>query len=244
MSYQKIEFLLDSKFEQKILEGFVKDSAYDEGRNLEWAVIQKYPQLQKFFHKSNAHNGYEVLGQNKIDDFLRSEYLLNADKFGETLKNYEQKWKSKEPKYLKLVGDLFGEFSWPNCVYQAYGTIWGMYPRFLEEKSFAIPLYHQNPDYVSVVIAHEMLHFVFYEYFYLKYPKYKDENCNFLVWNISEVFNTIIQNSSEWLDVFGLETMEYPEHEEVVLELASRYSQEKPNVDVLIDWLVKRFENF
>ncbi len=122
-----------------------------------------------------------------------------------------------------MIQEIFGERSWPTGLYEVYATTWGMFPRSLEDKTFQVPAIYENKLYVNVIIAHELLHFMFYSYFYEKYPEYKNKENNFLAWNISEIFNSVVQNSKTWLDVFGLKTMSYPEHEKIENELRIKY---------------------
>ena len=119
-----------------------------------------------------------------------------------------------------------------------------MYPRFLENKTFQIPYRHRFPNYVPVVIAHEMLHFMFYDYFYQRYPKYNKPEKNFFVWHISEIFNTLIQNSPEWLRYFKRKSMGYPEHEKIVKKLGREwYRKNTWDLDEIVGQIVKEVQN-
>jgi len=156
------------------------------------------------------------------------------------LVQHKKRWEKIAPDYFLLVDALFGNRTWPRGTYIAFGTIWGMYPRFLENKTFQIPFWHRTPRYISVVIAHEMLHFMFYDYFYKRYPNYNRPQYNFFVWHISEIFNTIIQNSPIWLDCFKLKSLEYPEHKKIIAHISrALYCHNTWNLDALVEEIVK-----
>ena len=149
---------------------------------------------------------------------------------------YQSNWENKEKSFLNLVNEIFCDNFWPEGKYVVYLTIWGIFPRFLEDSTFQVPYKYKNQKYINVIIAHEMLHFVFHNYFYQKYPQYKQNEHNFFVWHISEIFNVIVQNSSKWLKIFEVKTMDYPEHREIIGILKSKYNvKDVWKVDDLIE---------
>ena len=118
-----------------------------------------------------------------------------------------------------------------------------MYPRFLEDKTFQIPFWHRTPGYVPVVIAHELLHFMFYDYFYARYPKYNRSADNLFAWHVSEIFNTLVQNSPAWLASFKQKSLGYPEHTKIVKQLSRVwYRRSKWDLDGLVDEIIKEVQ--
>ena len=105
---------------------------------------------------------------------------------------YQKDWLMVEKNFHCLVDELFCGHKWPKGKYIAYTTIWGMFPKFLEDKTFQIPFKHKNKRYVIVVIAHELLHFIFYDYFYKKYPKYRLDKYNFL--HTNSKFSEVVED--------------------------------------------------
>ena len=105
-----------------------------------------------------------------------------------------------------------------------------------KDKTFQIPVYRLHRRYISVIIAHEMLHFMFYDYFYKRYPKYRRPKYNFFVWHISEIFNTVIQNSPAWFSCFKLKSLGYPEHEKIVRRISRTFYRRKV-------WNINMFTN-
>lgn len=213
--YKQISFRTDANKDVTSFFCFVVDAEYDGGRSLEWAVLDKYPECKTWFA-----DGTFVGKRSDVVRFVKEKYAEHADIIDTNLASYEQKWRVVEPKFHELVRGLFGTHPWPKGKYVAYPTIWGMFPRFLDNKTFQLPFKFRNKRYVNVVIAHEMLHFIFYDYFFKHYPKYEGDDYDMLSWHVSEIFNTVVQNSEPWLKVFSVPTMGYPEHEKIVARLS------------------------
>lgn len=135
-----------------------------------------------------------------------------------------------------MTDEIFHDFPWPAGKYIAYATIWGMFPRFLDDKTFQVPMKYRSGRYIPVTIAHEMLHFRFYAYIQRNYPRYRDPEHNFFLWHVSEIFNILIINSPTWLAVFKKKNIPYPEHRKILAMLRKKYGHQ-PSFDV--DNLIK-----
>ncbi|MDD2935201.1 MAG: hypothetical protein PHX25_01880 [Candidatus Pacebacteria bacterium] len=236
--YPKVKFKIGVRKDINTLLAFTKDANFDGGENLNWAIFRKYPELKKYYDNN------KIIKQKELEKFIKDKYRKEKYLIENNLKIYEKNWGKKEKKFFELSNELFEEKYWTKGKYTAFPTIWGMFPRFLEDKTFQVPYKYKNKKYVNVVIAHEMLHFAFYEYIYIKYPKYAKDKYNFLIWNISEIFNEVVQNSPKWLKVFDVKTMGYPMHEKIVKKLEKKYhKQEKINRDELIKDILKEVKN-
>lgn len=235
----KLKFKIDCKKDIKTFFDFNNSADYDNGRTLEWAFFKKYPSLKKY-KKRNILK----ISREKVVEFVESVYSKEEDIIAENMSLYQKNWQKKEKKFYNLTGRLFNNNFWPEGKYIVYPTIWGMFPRFLEDKTFQVPYKYKKRKYVDVIIAHEMLHFIFYDYFYKKYPEYKKDKYNFFVWHISEIFNVLIQNSAEWLKVFKIKTMDYPEHKEIIKKLEDQYYRESDfSVDNIVKDIIKLVKN-
>jgi len=233
--HPKIKFEIKSKKDVETFFAFLRDSKYDNGRSFDWAVLKYHPFFKKFRTKSGFKIENEIV-QKYVNDF----YNENKNIIKKNINLYEKNWRKKEKIFYKLVNKLFPKDKWPKGQYIAYATMWSMFPRFLEDKTFQIPHKYKDPKYVDAIIAHEMLHFIFYDYFYKNYPKYKTGKHNFLVWHVSEIFNVLVQNSDDWMKVFKIKSMAYPEHEKIVEKLEKKYKIMKLNkTDDLIDDIIK-----
>lgn len=237
MSYPHVTFRKSAKKDFEILRAFTKDAKYDNGRNLDWAVFKKYPHLKSSFDKNKS---YKIKNEKALRYFIYKIYRTKQESMDRALVQHKTRWEKIAPIFFSLVDELFINRKWPRGKYIAFGTIWGMYPRFLEDKTFQVPFWHRTPRYVPVVIAHELLHFMFYDYFFARYPKYSHPKYNFFVWHVSEIFNTVIQNSPLWFNYFKMNSLGYPEHKTIVRRIScSLYRRNKWDVNALIDEIIE-----
>ena len=218
MSLPKLKFDISIERDVETFFCFVQDAEYDKGEGMKLAILGPYPELKSWF------DGVKYIKSRKeVQFFVQSIYNKNADLMSKNFNIYKMDWEKVCDSYTKLVTRLFPDTKWPDGDYIAYPTIWGMYPRFLENCTFQIPWKHDKKGYVSVVIAHELLHFIWYTNFYKKFPNLKDAD-DFYIWNISEIFNSLVQNSPGWIKVFGVRSMIYPMHKNILKKLENKYS--------------------
>ncbi len=213
----KVKFKIDPRQDIGTAKGFINESRFDDGRNLEWAFFRMYPHLRDVIRSKNDVD-YAFL-----EKHIAEMYRMNREAAASNFKRYESDWRKLEKRYFALVKELFPDTPWPKGKYIAYATIWGMFPRFLDDKTFQLPIKFRSKRYVSTIIAHEMLHFIFYEHIQRNYRQYKNIERNFLVWHISEIFNSLVQDSPAWLRLFKKRCMPYPEHEKIIAKLQKRY---------------------
>jgi hypothetical protein len=214
--HPKVRFLVSVQKDLRTFGYFANEKGYEKERGLEWAFFKKYPELRLFFKK-----GELIASQKEVRSYVGKRYRQRRH-CAKRLSISARQWKKAEEPYFALVRELFPNTKWPAGKYIAYGTIWGMYPRFLADKTFQIPFKHRLPDYINVVIAHELLHFIFFSWFERVYGRRYKTN-EMLAWHTSEVFNSIIQNSTRWLKVFKVASMTYPEHDAIIKKLAVKY---------------------
>ncbi|MDZ7798288.1 MAG: hypothetical protein U5L76_01570 [Patescibacteria group bacterium] len=237
MPYPHLKFRKNAKKDFESLCLFVDEAKYSEGRNLNWAVFEKYPHLKKYF---NINKDYKIKNQKMLQNFIKQNYQSRGKGMDKALKKHKRNWQKVAPNFFFLVDEIFKKREWPQGKYIAYGTIWHLYPRYLEDKTFQIPFWHSKAKYILVVIAHELLHFMFYDYFYKRLAKYHSRRYNFFVWHISEVFNNLIQNSSAWLNCFKMRSLIYPQHKKIVNHIKSTLDKKSEwNLDDLVDLIIK-----
>lgn len=233
-SIPQIKFKIDAGHDIKVLDAFVNSVRFDKGRSLRW-LIKEYPKLKQNGPWNKLNTGAL---KKRAKKFIPELYKKRYSEIKSGMDKNRRDWEKKEKKFYALVSKLFCERPWPKGKYIAYATVWGVYPRFLESKTFCVPFAHRIKGYQSVVIAHEMLHFMFYSYFLEKYPRY--DTSNKLLWNVSEIFNIIVQHSPAWLNAFKTRSMDYPEHTKIIHSLGKKYHKKKNwDVDELIQDITK-----
>ncbi|MFZ5559233.1 MAG: hypothetical protein ACOZAL_00335 [Patescibacteria group bacterium] len=232
-NYPNLKFVINKKKELETFLNFYSWSKHQKkNRDLNWAIYKPHPKLRRIKKKSLLEQ--KIFIHKYIDNF----YKQNINEIKNGVLKAKKDWKKVEKDFFILVDEIFKEYPWPNGKYIAYSTIWGMYPRYLNSKTFLFPYSHNKKNYILIVIAHEMLHFMFYDYVYTKFSKLKSQKYNFVLWNMSEIFNAVIQNSKKWISVFHQKTMGYPEHKKHISKF-KKYWQESKNIDI---WIKKSFD--
>ncbi len=213
----RVAFKIDPRKDMRSLEAFAAQAPFDNGRSLRWAVLKKHPSLKRAF-KNGA-----IVDRTHIERYIADAYRKDRVSAKRNMARYARDWRKKEKVFFAMTDALFGDFPWPKGAYAAYATIWGMFPRFLDDKTFQVPMKYRAARAIPVIVAHEMLHFRFYAYIEARSPRYRDPERNLLLWHISEIFNIIVINSPEWQKVFSSRNLPYPEHRAIIAALRKRY---------------------
>ena len=225
----KLKFKLSQSKDLSSFFSFLFERRYDNGRNFNWAVLKYHPFFKDILNKNNFNISKKI-----VSDYIKDYYQQHGEEIGNNVKSFSQSWKKIEDDFLELTAKLFPGQSWPNGKYIAYLTIWRMYPRFLEDKTFQIPYSSQKKKAINLIIAHELLHFIFYDYFLKKYPKYRSHKHDFFVWHVSEIFNSIILKQPEWKKLLKYNNLDYPEHEKIISKLDNKNLSALELIDKII----------
>lgn len=215
MKFPHVKFVFDTKRDVRTFFDFWGEGHDQDIKFLEWAITSKYPEF-KVCQKSGRRPSLE-----EVRDFVEKFYTEHRDEIEKNIAHYEALWQRKEGDFFKLTSALFGDQSWPKGKYVAFPTMWGMYPRFLDDKTFQFPARAKTGANVVMICAHEMLHFIFYSYVGKKHrPLAKDKD---LLWHTSEIFNSVVMNTSPWWRVFRKKDPGYPEHSKIIQRLIKKY---------------------
>lgn len=213
----KIKFKINLAKDVSSFFNFLEEIKYDDGRNFEWAVFKCHPSFNRF----KTDTGINVTKKD-VKSYVDTYYLKNKEQIEKNFVIFENNWRVKENAFFKLTEKIFSGINWPKGRYIAYSTIWGMYPKFLDDKTFQIPALTNNKKSVSLIIAHELLHFIFFTYFLNKYKKYQTHKYDFFVWHVSEIFNSIILRQPEWRKLLEADNQDYPEHKKIITKLSKQ----------------------
>ena len=232
----KIIFKINKSKDVRNFHLFLIDAEYNRSI-LNWAFFKKYPELKSHINENGVSFSVD---DEFVKKFVDDYYSCNRILIKKDMANYQKLWSFKKEEYFELVGLLFDPIYWPKGDYTVYATMWGMFPRFLEERSFHVPVIYKKKSYIPVVIAHEMLHFIFYNYISINPLKFRKEEDSFFVWHLSEIFNSIVQNSEPWFELFQVKAQIYPEHRKIIDVLnRKKKNTAKINSRMLIQEIIK-----
>lgn len=180
-------------------------------------IVGMYPELSK------AKEVFEDERRSLIADFARKYYSDNKAEIENKLREMGEEWKSVSEDYFVSVDKVFNNPTWPQGDYICYLSIFDCNPRFLENKSFQV--YFRHRQGTNHVIAHEMLHFIFFDYLHTKEAEFNQKLDEHTVWLLSEWFNDLVLELPEFAK-FGQKIKDnYPE----VVEFSKQFPTIKPD---------------
>ena len=135
----------------------------------------------------------------KIRTYIQDYYHEHADKFSTAASGISQEWDRYAQQFFEATGKIFRGLVWPSGKYMGFVSICPPFPRFLHDKTFQVP--DGSAERCIRVAAHEMLHFLFYEYVRQRYvfrmvntverdmDREMKGRLTIPLWELSEIFN-------------------------------------------------------
>jgi hypothetical protein len=227
---KKVSFQLNKKLDKEIILDFL--SASEAGVDFGAGIISVHPQLKKVRAMSSGKR------KETISKYVDTFYTKHNKELRSTLSAFEKEWSVVENAYFVAVEKMFGKKPIPRKGYRAFLSIVDCNPRFLETKSFQI--YWKHHDGVRFVVAHEILHFFFFDYVKKHFPKlYKSP----FLWDVSEIFNSVVLATQPFSSIHSVKKMIFYPHHRPMLTKASLMWKKNPDVKVYIPWLFEYFKN-
>jgi len=233
MRIPNIKFLIEPKQDILVYFVFEKETKISHrGHIMEAYFFKNHPQLRILKKIKNKKKKEKLLSDYVVDYYRKHNAIMKK-----RVKEIKERWNKVKYQFFNLANKLFQNHPWPKGKYIAYVTIWGIYPRDIKEKIFFIP--YKDKKLALEVIAHEMLHFIFYDYLYSHYPKYKKKRYQKKIWKISESFNATIQNQREWIAIFHKRPEVYPALKKLTQKIKKIW-REKKDIDYLLRKILPR----
>jgi len=178
-----------------------------------------------------------------IRDYIKHNFKINKGRINKNVKEIKKHWKMLEKRYFALVGRVFKNYPWSKGKYTGFASVFSMYPRNIKEKIFYFPVLRKDLNFCLAVIAHEMLHFIFFDYIKEKYnvnenKEFKNKDPKY-VWNISEVFNLVIENWKPYQRIFKTKSKPYDTTHTKIFSKMKKLWKEKKDIDYLLDYYFK-----
>lgn len=237
--YPKIKFKVDLKADTNNCISFLKHNRSKQYKQFaEWFLpLDLRYILDKKISAKKREKIIKKYTEKNFNDKNKQEAIINGTN------QAVKEWEKIEAAYFRLISRIFKNHPWPKGNYRGFASIFNMYPRYINQKIFFFPYTHKIPKYANKVIAHEMLHFIFFDYIHERYglrerSKIKNRPDNF-VWQVSETFNNVMENWKPYNMVMKDKGEPYPGTEKI-FKLMTKQWQEKQDVDWLLDkWLKK-----
>lgn len=198
-----------------------------------WGLLAPHPALK--VHK--------LLSSRVIKAYANHYYQQHEKELKTICKKMAREWGQFSKTFFALTKKIFRTHPFPVGDYRCYLSIWNCNPRDIRHKSFQI--FYRKKNCVEA-IAHEMLHFIFYDYFYKQCPYSRRPAYAKKVWELSEAFNTVVLNSSRWRKQLHIKKQyPYPELRRLVRIMSKQWKQNQSAEHLLQTMLtIKKREAF
>lgn len=212
-----MQFQLDRALDADIALAFIQMSA--GGIDFSNGIIGPHPNL-----KSALTEVDDAKRRGMIDAFVDEYYEKEKDSLELYRSQLETDWGEVSTRFFKAVSDIFSGHEFPDGKYIGYISIFDCNPRFLDDKTFQV---YQRHELGGVfVTAHELLHFIFYDYAKRSLPDLFDgvDTEEGLFWDVAELFNSVILATDPFVEVHGVETASvYPDHKQYMDQLSEEW---------------------
>lgn len=181
--YPKIKFKLNKSLDKKVCCSFLFEKA--GGIDFGGSILEDHPKLSIVREHKQAEEREKL-----ISDYVDSFYERQFHQLKNFAQKFDKSWSEKEEEFFNAVNKIFKGHSWPRGKYIGYLSIFNCNPRNLKDKTFQI--YYKHPAGVVYVTSHELLHFIFYDYFEKRFKKDFRKISEEKLWEISEIFNSVL----------------------------------------------------
>lgn len=208
-----IKFSLNKDLDKKICFSFLsyRKGGLDFGK----FIIKTHPKLA-------STRGFSSDKQIKIiEEYTDFFYRTHRIQLKKRKEEFQEDWNRKLPQFFKAVDQIFSYHPWPKGPYFAYISIFPSGPRFLNYKSFQVFYLRRSR---AQAIAHEILHFLFYDY--LEKYFHSQDSSSENVWVLSEIVNTFILDSPKLRKILGsYHPHPYPAQKDLLFRLKPLWRQ-------------------
>ena len=225
--YPTLKVKLNKELDKKVCLQFInfQKAGIDFGRGI-ITIHSGLREVKKFSGKSQS---------DFVSKYVDSFYEKNNQELENTRIFADEQWKAGVHNFFGVADKYFKKHPWPEGKYIGYLSIFNCNPRFLEDKTFQI--FWKHPKSFISIAAHEMLHFLFYDYFLTKFSKEKFTNES--LWKLSEVANYLLLKEKEFIEITSDSQPDlYPDLLYLVYKLAPVWKRDK-NIEKLTNYYLK-----
>lgn len=141
-----------------------------------------------------------------IEAYVAERFKKNEKEMAKRVVICEKRWRKIEGDYFALIDRIFKGYAWPKGKYIGYASVFNMYPRDIQNKTFYFSGLRSDVRFMLATTAHELIHFIFYAYILKKYGISEDDEFEGkkaeYIWNISETFNLVIETWEPYQKIF------------------------------------------
>lgn len=200
--------------------------------DLFFAFIKQSENVKKALFKFMEIEDSEI-SKEQLFEFVDLTYKKDLIIIEGSIKEVEEAWVLKQEFFSKEIKKIFKGSAYLRDDIVVSPSIWPIYGRFFDKNLITFP-YRKGVEEAVIVVVHEILHIIFYNYIHFKYKFSPEVIASKKVWDFSEVFNAIIQNQKSWQENYISEAKPYAEHQELYEKLSVLW-RENPDIDYLVE---------
>jgi hypothetical protein len=212
-----IKFRLNKALDKELLYHFLGRTDVS-GYNFKKFVLNEHPSLKR--------------NKKFISKYVEDYHLKHAKLIEKKKASIEKEWRKHEEYFFNKTSKLFNH-KWPKGKYIAYVSICPINPRWIHNKTFTV--FYKVKYNHNIIIVHELLHFMFYNYTSEKFPKRLNEDKK---WTLSEIFNVILMNQEFLRKIYKHREYPYPDHKKYIPRFQRLYKKHE-NIHEFIKAAIK-----
>jgi len=212
----KLRFYLNKKLDKRMTEQFLDErgGGIDFGKR----IIKIHPQLKSVWSLKDIAQKKKVFYV-----YFNHYYHIHERAMRRSIERLRQAWRKREKEYIAITKNFFGGFQFPQGKYIAYASIIDCNPRFLNSKTFQF-FYKKSVADAIYTVAHELLHFIFFDFVEKKLKKEIKCLSEDQLWDLSEVFNVVVLESSRYCHIVNQKfVIPYPNHQRYIHQFRKAY---------------------
>lgn len=212
----KLRFYLNKKLDKRMAEEFL--NVHGGGVDFGEGIVRVHPQLKSIKSLKDVAQRRKT-----IHVYFDNYYRIHRTAMSRKIESVRKVWCKQEKEYISVTEDFFGGFRFPKGKYVAYTSIIDCNPRFLESKTFQF-FYKKSLADVTYTIAHELLHFIFFDFIKKKFKKEIKHLSEDQLWDLSEIFNVVVLKSSRYRRIVNQKfVIPYPDHLRYIHQFEKTY---------------------
>lgn len=226
MPNPKVKFVVDP---QEDIRNYLLFNKYRYGADDRETLKMFLPRELHYISESrfSEREKTKIVKEYVLDTFLlrQKEMIRNTDRV-------RKKWQKVSRYYFQLVKEIFKNRPWPKGKYIGFASVFDMYPKNVKAKTFYFSGLNKDVDFNVAIVAHEMLHFMFFDYLEKKIrPKNKKPE---YIWNVSETFNLVMEGRKPYQKIFKTDGKPYYAAHAKMLVKMNKLWEEKEDIDFLL----------
>lgn len=228
---RRVSFALDKDLDKEMALEFLGSSA--GGADFTQGIIGPHPDLAAALGKGKGEQG------RIIDAYFDAFSNAHEAELMEARNTMEQEWRQDEEKFFAEAAKIFGDAA-SQGRYACYVSAIDCNPRFLDKRAFQV--FYKHHAGASYAVAHELLHFLFFDYVRAVSPgliaAYGTESGP--LWDISELFDNALMMSQGFMEgEYASSVHCYPEHAAYLADARSAWEGRR-DVDIFIAEMLRR----